>query len=79
MRTYTVRVKLYQEEDGRWSVSTPDLPGCASWGYTQEEALAHIQEAVAGYIETLLKNRLPIPLGVKAADEPIVTVTVSAA
>lgn len=79
MKTYTVRIKLQREEDGRWSVSAPDLPGCASWGQTQEEALANIQEAVTGYIETLVQEGLPIPPRVRASDEPEVSVIVSAA
>lgn len=79
MKTYTTRIQLEQEEDGRWGAWAPDLPGCATWGYTQEEALHNIHEAVRGYIQTLVKNGLPIPPGVKATDEPEVSVVVSAA
>lgn len=79
MKSYSVRIKLQQEEDGRWSASAPDLPGCGTWGYTQEEALKYIQEAVALYIESLIDRGLPIPAGVTIVDEPTVTVIVSAA
>lgn len=45
------RVLLEHESDGRWSVSCPALPGCHSWGNTRKEALAHIREAIEGYLE----------------------------
>ncbi len=79
MKTYTVRIELQQEDDGRWSIWAPDLPGCATWGNTQDEALANIQEAVEGYIEILLEDGLPIPPGVTISDTPTVSVTVPAA
>ncbi len=79
MKSYTVRIQLEPEEDGRWSAWAPDLPGCATWGDTQEEALAHIHEAVRGYIHTLVENGLPIPPEVKTSDEPAVGAVVSAA
>lgn len=79
MKTYVVRIETEPEEDGRWSAWAPELPGCATCGYTQEEALVGIQEAVTGYIQTLLKNGLPVPLSVTVSDTPVVTVNVSAA
>ena len=39
MKTYIFEVELEQGEDNRWSAVIPALPGCASWGYTKEEAL----------------------------------------
>ncbi len=79
MQTYIVRVKLHREEDGRWSVAAPDLPGCVSWGYTEEEALANIQDAANLYIESLIQLGQPIPPAVRPTAEPAVTVNVSAA
>jgi predicted RNase H-like HicB family nuclease len=37
------------EETGDWAVWCPELPGCASAGETEEEALANIREAVELY------------------------------
>ena len=56
MRTYIFRVEIEQEEDGRWSAEVPTLPGCATWGYTQDEALRSIQEATRLYIDSLLEH-----------------------
>ncbi len=46
-------IVLEKEEDGRYSVHVPSLPGCHSWGATREEAVANIKEAIAGYLEVL--------------------------
>lgn len=40
-----------QEDDGRFSVSVPALPGCFSQGDTLEEAKENIQEAIGLYLE----------------------------
>ena len=44
-------IVLDREEDGRYSVSAPDLPGCVSWGNTRKEAVEHIREAIELWIE----------------------------
>jgi hypothetical protein len=37
--TVAYAVVVEREEDGRYSVYVPDLPGCASMGDTYEEAI----------------------------------------
>ena len=54
-------VVLESEEDGRFSVYVPALPGCASMGDTQAEALANIREAIAGHLAGLRDDGLPLP------------------
>ncbi|WP_419860458.1 type II toxin-antitoxin system HicB family antitoxin [Candidatus Palauibacter sp.] len=44
------RVAL-QESEGGFSVWVPGLPGCASQGKTEEEALANIADAVREYLD----------------------------
>jgi len=39
----------------------PTLPGCISQGETRQAALANIQDAIAGYLESLRKHGDPIP------------------
>lgn len=55
------RVIIEQDEDGMFAVHCPNLPGCISQGKTREEALRNIQEAIAGYAESLKKHGEPIP------------------
>lgn len=46
---------FHKEEDAYW-VEFPDLPGCHSYGVTVSETMACAQEALAGYILTLLEQ-----------------------
>ena len=46
-----LRVVLEPSDDGGYTVLVPALPGCISEGETREEALEHIQEAIALYLE----------------------------
>ncbi len=40
---FILKVALNKEADGRWSASTPALPGCSSWGFSPQEALDNIK------------------------------------
>ena len=77
MKTYIFRIGMEQEEDGRWSADVPTLPGCATWGYSKEEALRSIQEAVRLYVESLVAHGETVPLGapVEVLEEPAVAIT----
>jgi predicted RNase H-like HicB family nuclease len=61
MKTYIYPIEVEQEEDGRWSAVVPSLPGCATWGHTQQEAVKALQEAIEAYIATLREAGRPIP------------------
>ncbi|MCC6145289.1 MAG: type II toxin-antitoxin system HicB family antitoxin [Candidatus Hydrogenedentes bacterium] len=46
------RVILEQDpETGDWAIWCPELPGCASAGFTREDALHNIREAIELYLE----------------------------
>jgi predicted RNase H-like HicB family nuclease len=55
------RVVIEQDEDGVFVASCPTLPGCWSQGTTRDEARQNIEEAVAGYLESLEKEGDPVP------------------
>ncbi|EHQ34367.1 type II toxin-antitoxin system HicB family antitoxin [Methanoplanus limicola] len=59
---YTVMME--KNEDGGYTVTVPSLPGCISEGSDWDEALANIEEAIAGYIEVAKKLGKPIPVEV---------------
>ncbi len=44
------------EEEGGYSVSVPNLPGCYSQGETFEEAKINIKEAIELYLEGMDSN-----------------------
>ena len=56
-----LRVVIEQDEDGKFVATCPTLPGCVSEGDTREAALANIQDAIAGYLESLRKHGEPVP------------------
>jgi predicted RNase H-like HicB family nuclease len=66
------RVLVEQDEDGMFVAEVPALPGCISQGRTREEAIQNIQEAIAGYLESLRAHNEPIPPSIH---EEIVEVT----
>jgi predicted RNase H-like HicB family nuclease len=41
----------FDQESKRWSAVFPELPGCASAGDTEEEAVANAKEALALWFE----------------------------
>ena len=77
MTTYVFKATLQEEDDGRWSAWVDDLPGCATWGYTREEALNGLHEATELSIECMLEHGDPIPdAEIPGAGEISVTVSV---
>jgi predicted RNase H-like HicB family nuclease len=74
--TYTFSVVLEPDEEaGGFVVHVPALPGCHTEGDTREEAIAMAQDAVAGYVESLLAHNDPIPVESNPVGDVMVTVT----
>lgn len=84
MKSYIFKVIIEPDhkEDGTeaYHAFCPILKGCHTWGYTQQEALTNIKEAVEAYVEDLTKAGEPIPTSkkqeVEVRLEPVVAVTV---
>jgi predicted RNase H-like HicB family nuclease len=62
MKSYIFKVEMEQEEDGRWSSWIEELPGCATWGYSREEALDALKEAAQAYLGIWAEKGQPIPI-----------------
>jgi predicted RNase H-like HicB family nuclease len=67
------RVLIEQDEDGVFVAQVPSLPGCVSQGQTRADAIANVQEAIAGYLESLSDRNEAIP---PAIEEEVVDVAV---
>ena len=65
-RTYTLSIERHP--DG-YLAYFPALAGCQTWGRTYEEAVAHAEEALAVYLETLADNGDLIPE--ERSDKPV--------
>jgi antitoxin HicB len=60
MQKYTVILELDIEEGG-YTVTVPALPGCITQGNSIDECIERVDEAIAGYIESLIADGEPIP------------------
>jgi antitoxin HicB len=77
VKTYVLKAEIEQDEDGRWGATVPALPGCATWGYTKEEALETLREAAQAYVEDIIEAGEAIPTGdVEIIEVPAVSVIV---
>ncbi|MBW2702193.1 MAG: type II toxin-antitoxin system HicB family antitoxin [Deltaproteobacteria bacterium] len=74
MKTHVFDISIEQDDDGRWAASCPALPGCATWGKTQEEAIRNIREAVEVYIEDLLESGEALPGAREVIETPAVSI-----
>ena len=59
MTDMKVLVTLRPGEDGYIVAECPVIPGCASQGRTEAEALANIREAIEGCLEVRAEQGLP--------------------
>jgi predicted RNase H-like HicB family nuclease len=75
--TYVFGVELVEEDDGRWSAGVPSLPGCATWGYTRDEALRNLRDAVEAYLRDMQKagEKIPQDATVQVLKKPVVAIT----
>ena len=66
------RVIVQPDEDGVFVAECPSLPGCISQGATRAEALANIQDAIAGYLASLEKHgeAVPPPISEEVVEVP---------
>jgi len=78
MKTYIFHVEVVEEDDGRWSAWVEALPGCATWGYTREEALRNIRDSAEAYIRAIQKagEEVPQDAAIEVVAEAVVAVNI---
>jgi predicted RNase H-like HicB family nuclease len=56
---------FWSEEDGRYIVEVPELPGCMADGQTYEEAIKNAETVISEWMETArsLGRSIPQPKG----------------
>jgi predicted RNase H-like HicB family nuclease len=62
-------VTLYQDEDGKWVVACPSIPGCVSQGETREEALESIKDAIEGCLLVRAERGMPLVIEIDEIDD----------
>ncbi len=62
MNVHKYEIILYwSNEDRVFIAEVPELPGCMAHGNTQQEALAHANEAIQLWIDTAKEFGDPVP------------------
>ncbi len=58
-------IVYWSDEDERFIVEVPELPGCMADGSTYEEAIKNVQQVIEEWIETAreLGREIPEPKG----------------
>jgi predicted RNase H-like HicB family nuclease len=70
-REYSYTVFFEPAEEGGYVVTCPALPGLVTEGDTLKEARAMARHAIRAYLESLQKDRLPIPSDKKIKLRPV--------
>jgi predicted RNase H-like HicB family nuclease len=65
-------VTLHVDEDGWFVVNCPVIPGCASQGRTEDEALANIRGAIQLCLEVRKEEGLPLTIESREVEVPAV-------
>ncbi|MEI6851571.1 MAG: type II toxin-antitoxin system HicB family antitoxin [Bacteroidota bacterium] len=55
------KLLLHKEDDGRYTVNVPALPGCVTYGDNIEEAISMAKEAIELYIDELHARNEIVP------------------
>jgi predicted RNase H-like HicB family nuclease len=66
MSMYRYEIILYwSAEDEAFIAEVPELPGCMAHGESQDDALRHVQDAMAAWIEVAqeIGRSIPEPRG----------------
>ena len=61
-------VTIQRDEDGKWIVECPAIPGCVSQGETRNEALKNICEAIRLCVEVRAERGLPVTVETQQVD-----------
>ena len=67
---YSYTVLFEPAEEGGYIATVPALPGLITEGDTLDEARQMVKEAIFAYLESLQKDRQPIPADVELELEP---------
>ena len=59
----------HDSETNRWAAFFPELPGCASAGDSEEEAVRNAKEALELWFEP---SPVPVPIGAKVLEKALI-------
>ena len=62
VKEFKFSVVIEPAEEGGYFAECPALPGCASQGETYADTIANIQDAIKGYVASLVAHGDPVPV-----------------
>ena len=65
-------VTIYEDEDGWYVVDCPVIPGCATQGRTEAEALTNIVEAIQVCLEARRDAGLRLTIDSREVEVPLI-------
>jgi predicted RNase H-like HicB family nuclease len=63
-------ITMFRDEDGWIVVECPAIPGCASQGRTEDEAIENIKDAIAVCLEARRDAGLPLTIDTREVEVP---------
>ena len=61
MAEYVYPAVFHANDDGSYTITYPDLPGCISEGKSLENALFMAQDALQVWLDCMIQDDIPIP------------------
>jgi predicted RNase H-like HicB family nuclease len=58
---FSLEIKFYREEDGRWLADIPALPGVTAYGRTRKQAMGSAEALALRLIADRLENGEAVP------------------
>jgi len=63
---------MYRDDDGWFVVECPAIPGCATQGRTEEEALQNIRDAIVVCLAARKQAGLPLTIETREIEVPAI-------
>ncbi len=63
---------MYRDEEGWFVVECPAIPGCASQGKTEAEAIENIRDAISLCLEARKEAGLPLTIEMREVEVPAI-------
>lgn len=65
-------ITMYRDDEGWIVVECPAIPGCASQGRTEEEAMNNIRDAISLCLEARREAGLPLTIEIREVEVPAI-------
>jgi predicted RNase H-like HicB family nuclease len=61
-------VTIDRDEDGKYIIECPSIPGCVSEGINEEEAIENIKDAIKQCLEVRSEKGMPLTINMREVE-----------